>query len=77
MSFEKFLLAVESHDLSQADKSITGVPRLMRISLARISLWQSFKTFHKYLAYVFLGLFISLLQFLCYKQNIEKIAVMK
>ena len=30
----------------------------------RISLLRFFKTFQKYLAYVFLGLFISLLQFL-------------
>ena len=49
----------------------------MQILLVQISLLQFFKTFHKYLAYAFLGLFISLLQFLCYKQNIEKIAVMK
>ena len=51
---------------------ITGGPRLMRISLVPF-----FKTFHKYLAYAFLGLFISLLRFLCYKQNVEKITVMK
>ena len=35
----------------------------MRISLVRISLLRFFKTFHKYLAYAFLGLFISLLRF--------------
>ena len=35
------------------------------------------KTFQKYLAYAFLWQIISLLQFLCYKQNIEKNAVMK
>ena len=49
----------------------------MRISLVRISLLRFFKTFYKYLAYAFLELFISLLRVLCYKQNIEKIAVMK
>ena len=42
---------------------ITGGPCLMRISLVRISLLPFFKTFHKYLVYAFLGLFISLLQF--------------
>jgi hypothetical protein len=35
----------------------------MRISLVRISLLRFFKTFQKYLAYAFLGLFISLLRF--------------
>ena len=44
----------------------------MEISLVRISLLQFFKTFHIYLAYVFLGLFISLLRFLCYKRDTEK-----
>ena len=44
----------------------------MQISLVRISLLPFLKTFHKYLADVFLGLSISLLQFLCYKQNKEK-----
>ena len=39
----------------------TGGPRLMRISLVQILLLQFFKTIHKYLAYAFLGLFISLL----------------
>ena len=38
--------------------------RLMRISLVRISLLRVFKTSQKYLAYAFLGLFISLLRFL-------------
>ena len=37
----------------------TGDPRLIRISLVQI-----FKTFQKYLAYAFLGLFISLIRFL-------------
>ena len=37
---------------------------LLRISLLRISLLRFFKTFQKYLAYAFLGLFISLLRFL-------------
>ena len=37
---------------------------LMRISLVRISLLRFFKTFQTYLAYAFLGLFISLLLFL-------------
>jgi hypothetical protein len=37
----------------------------MRISLVRISLLRFFKTFQIYLAYAFLGLFISLLRFLC------------
>ena len=37
---------------------------LVRISLVRISLLQFYKTFHKHLAYAFLGLFISLLRFL-------------
>ena len=36
----------------------------MQISLVQISLVQFFKTFQKYLAYAYLGLFISLLQFL-------------
>ena len=36
----------------------------MRISLVRISLLGFFKTFQKHLAYAFLGLLISLLQFL-------------
>ena len=45
----------------------TGDPRLMRISLLQL-----FKTFQKCLAYTFFGLIISLLQFLCYKQNLEK-----
>ena len=36
----------------------------MQISLVRISLLWFFKTFQKYLAYAFLGLFISLLRFL-------------
>ena len=39
----------------------------MRISLVRISLLRFFKTFQKYLAYAFLGLFISLLRFLLAK----------
>ena len=46
---------------------------LLRISLLQISLLWFSKTFPKCL----IGLFISLLQFLCHKQNIEKIAVMK
>ena len=50
----------------------TGGSRLMPISLMGF-----FKIFHKYLAYAFLGLFISILPFLYYKQNTEKIAVMK
>ena len=37
--------------------------RLMRILLLRISLMRFFKTFQKYLAYAFLGIFISLLRF--------------
>ena len=37
---------------------------LMRISLVRISLLRFVKTFQKYLAYAFLGLFISLMQIL-------------
>ena len=41
----------------------TGSPRLMRISLLRISLLRFFKTFLKYLSYALLGLIISLLQF--------------
>ena len=41
----------------------TGGPRLMRISLVQISLLRFFKTFQKYLAYAFLGLFISLIRF--------------
>ena len=44
----------------------------MRISLLQISLLQFFKTFQKYLAYMFFWLIISLLRFLCYMQNIEK-----
>ena len=36
----------------------------MRISLVQISLVRVFKTFQIYLAYAFLGLFISLLQYL-------------
>jgi hypothetical protein len=32
MSFDKFLLAVESHDLSQADKSIIRVSSLPKLS---------------------------------------------
>ena len=39
----------------------------MRISLVRISLLRFFKTFQIYLAYAFLGLFISLLRFLLAK----------
>ena len=35
----------------------------MQISLLRISFLRFFKTFQKYLAYAFLGLFISLLRF--------------
>ena len=50
----------------------TGDSRLMQISLLRFSLLWFFKTFQKYLAYAFFGLIISLLRFLCYKQNIEK-----
>ena len=42
---------------------ITGGPCLMRISLVQISLLPFFKTFHRYLAYAFLGLFISLSHF--------------
>ena len=41
----------------------------------RILLLRFFKNFQKYLAYAFFGLIISLLRFLCYKQNIEKTAV--
>ena len=44
-------------------KTNTGDPRLMRISLL-----QFFKTFHRYLAYAFFGLFISLVRFLGQKQ---------
>ena len=36
----------------------------MRISLVQISLLWFFKTFQKYLAHAFLGLFISILQYL-------------
>ena len=36
----------------------------MRIPLVQISFLRFFKTFQKYLAYAFLGLFISLLRFL-------------
>ena len=32
MSFDKFLLAVESHDLSQADKSIKSVSSFPNLS---------------------------------------------
>jgi hypothetical protein len=46
----------------------TGGSRLMQISLVRISLLRFFKTFHKYLPYANLGLFISLVQF--FGQNI-------
>ena len=45
-------------------KKNTEGSRLMRISLVRISLLRFFKTFQIYLAYAFLGLFISLLRFL-------------
>ena len=33
MSFDKFLLAVESHDLSQAEKSITGVSSFPKLRM--------------------------------------------
>ena len=51
------------------DKSYTGGSRLMKISLVRISLPRFFKTFHKYLANVNFGLFISLVRI--FGQNIQ------
>ena len=48
--------------MQSPEKQYTGDPCLMRISLLQISLVRFFKTFHKYLAYAFFGLFISLVR---------------
>jgi hypothetical protein len=56
----------EAKDFMEANSNFyesTEGSRLMRISLVRISLLRFFKTMQKYLAYAFLGLFTSLLQF--------------
>ena len=53
----------------------TEGPRLMRISLVRISLLRFFKTFLKYLPYANFWLFISLVQF--FAIFAQKIALMK
>ena len=50
--------------MQKREKGSTGSFHLMQISLVRISLLQFFKAFQKYLAYAFLGLFISLMRFL-------------
>ena len=51
-------IAVKVTSLTEVALTEIGGPHLMRISLLRF-----FKTFHKYLAYAFFGLFISLVQF--------------
>ena len=59
-----YLIEVLLDENCQNVFSITGGSHLMQISLVQITLLQFFKTFQKYLDYEFLGLFISLLQFL-------------
>ena len=65
--FENKIINYKKNMKTYHERTTTGDPRLMRISLLRF-----FKTFQKYLAYAFFWLIISLLPFFYYKQNIEK-----
>ena len=74
-ALNQFAAKVRAHDIKQQILN-TGDPRLMRISLLRISLLRFFKTFHKYLAYANFGLFhFNSVIFLAKKS--QKIVLMK